>query len=143
MRSITLLAVLYLCVSTQVLMSQQIETDYLNALSLARSQQKGLIYVFVDKELETKETQGFKTNFLESNAFRSLSMEYIVLEVNCSPNTDSESDDALYCKRLTSVYNKYNKFPAVLATNNKLQPKGALQTDFSKEAVSTYLESLK
>ena len=143
MKTLTILSILCAFLSTQILWSQQIETDYLEAISLARNQQKGLIYLFVDKGMDSKNTKDFTTNFLDSEALKVLSSRYVVLEINCSSNTDIESSDALYCRRLTMVYNKERKFPAVLATDIKLQPEGELQTDFSIRAIKTYIDSLK
>ena len=110
---------------------------------MARNQQKGLIYLFVDQSMDSTQTKDFTLNFLDSDAFKALSVRYVVLQVNCSSSGGVESSDALYCKRLTSVYNKERKFPAVLATDIKLQPEGGLQTDFSTTAINTYINSLK
>ena len=122
---------------------QQIQTDYLEAISMAKKEQKGIFYLFVNKDDDSESSKSFRKNFLKSDEFKGLSTQFIILEVNCSSSISEQDNAALYCNRLTSVYNPKKLFPSVLATDKTLQVMGDLQSDFSKEEVGRYINFLK
>jgi len=119
--------------------AQKIETDYFTALELAKEQQKSLLYVFVKEGLP----KDFKNNFFKAPALKELSSKFVILEVNCTGGADAASNELMYCRRLTMVHNKDEVFPAVVATNQKFQEVGTLQSNFSKASMDVYFNFLK
>jgi hypothetical protein len=117
--------------------AQKVETDYFQALELAKAQQKSILYVFVKEGLP----KDFKNNFFKAPALKELATKFIILEVNCTDNQDTNT--LMYCRRLTMVHNKEEVFPAVMATNKKFQEVGDLQSDFSKQSMDAYFNFLK
>lgn len=126
---------------SQSLNIANVQTDYLEAVKLSRNQDKGILYVFT-KNSNNETLRDFEANFLKSPEFQKLTSKFVVLQVNCSDSVDPESNTAMYCKRLTPIYNPMEIFPAIMVTDKSQKPLGDLMTDFSKEKTNANLQKL-
>ena len=123
--------------------SQVFETDYIQALDKSTKEQKPMIILFIDADLEASQNRRLNDNFLNHPDLKSLSEDYVLLEINCDSGNNSSDVAMMYCNRLIRVYNEDRQFPAVIATDKYKEVKGTLQTEFTKGKMATYFNFLQ
>lgn len=123
--------------------AQVFETDYILALDKSTKEQKPMLILFIDADIQASQNRRLKDNFLNNPDLKSLSDDYVLLEINCDSSNNSSDVAMMYCNRLIRIYNEDRQFPAVIATDKYKEVKGGLQTDFSKTKMSTYFNFLQ
>ncbi|MEM9680658.1 MAG: hypothetical protein AAF901_10075 [Bacteroidota bacterium] len=109
-----------------------------NAIEQAYTENKMVIMFFADEESDKNKV--VIDNLINSEAFNTIKDKFVFAHIE---RNSANTNTAMYNKRLTIHYNKSNSFPAVLVIEKNGAPKGQLQTEFTPEAIQTYLNFLK
>ena len=116
--------------------------DYLDAMNIARTQNKSIIVFFTDgSDLEKQRL--VKQHFLKSKDLKAISGQFVFLEIDESTPDRPSSNNRTYNKRLITAYNPDRHFPALQLITINTTTKPELITDISSARLKAFIQELR
>ncbi|OUR90877.1 hypothetical protein A9Q87_13120 [Flavobacteriales bacterium 34_180_T64] len=116
--------------------------DYKTVLETAKSQNKAIVFYFIDADNSEKDRL-IQSELFGSQEFKSLASKVVLLKVYSLETSGLSEAQRAYSKRLIGHYNPQNKFPASVTVDANEMVIATLNEDINTAGITTYLTVLK